>query len=328
MAHELWCVSGNSMTNITPLVGTISWRSNINELGEQLDFDIAFNDARYFPKSPVDIGSLMMLKNEDKEINRTMVVKENIPGRSPRTYNCFDFAFYLNKSKDTYQFNKTNSSTAINEVLKRAGIAVGRVSIPNISVTQIYQDKAHSEVLKDILDLVEKETGVKCRMEMRLGKIYIEKQKDLIIKPKFKLASNIAPELCVDAISNPNRTRSIEEMKNSVKIIFTDDKKVKVVANVKNDNLINQYGLLQEVTSVNKEDVAQAKNIANNMLKELGKVFEENSITVPGHDDIRAGRILEIEEPITGMKGQYLIESAQHTVKNGIHMCNVGLGVI
>jgi hypothetical protein len=328
MVHELWCVSGSTMTNITPLVGSISWRSNINELGEQLDFDIAFNDARYFPKSPVDIGSLIILKNENKEVNRTIVVKENIPGRSPRTYNCFDFAFYLNKSKDTYQFNKTNSSTAINEVLKRAGIAVGRVSIPNISVTQIYQDKAHSEVLKDILDLIEKETGVKCRMEMRLNKIYIEKQKDLIINPKFKLASNIAPGLCVDAISNLNRSRSIEEMKNSIKIISTDDKKVQVITSVKNDNLIKQYGLLQEVVNVNKEDLAQAKNIANNMLKGLGKVFEENSITVPGNDEIRAGRILEIEEPITGMKGKYLIESAQHTVRNGIHMCNVGLGVI
>lgn len=328
MAHELWCVSGNSMANITPLVGSISWRNNINELGEQLDFDIAFNDTRYFPKSPVDIGSLIILKNEEEEVNRTIVVKENIPGRGPRAYNCFDFAFYLNKSKDTYQFNKTNSNTAINEVLKRAEIAIGTVSIPNISITQIYPDKTHSEVLKDILDLIEKEAGIKCRMEMRLDKIYIEKQNDLIIAPKFKFASNIAQELATDAISDPSRSRSIEEMKNSVKIISTDDKKTQIVTEVKNDNLIKQYGLLQEVVNVNKEDLAQAKNIANNMLKELGKVFEENSITVPGHDDIRAGRILEVEEPITGMKGKYLIESAQHTIANGIHMCNVGLGVI
>ena len=41
MAHELWLVKGTTMTNITPLIGTIKWRGNVDELGDEISFDIA-----------------------------------------------------------------------------------------------------------------------------------------------------------------------------------------------------------------------------------------------------------------------------------------------
>ncbi|MCQ4924754.1 hypothetical protein NE686_16745 [Tissierella carlieri] len=328
MGHELWCVNGSGMTKITPLVGSITWRSNINELGEQLDFDIAFNDDRYFPKSPVDLGSLIILKNGEKEVNRTIVITENKSGRGSIPYNCFDYAFYLNKSEETYQFNKMNSNGAINEVLARAGVPIGGVDIPSILLTKIYADKVHSEVIKDILDLVEKETCVKCRMEMKEGKLFIFKQNDKIIVPTFKLATNLPYESVTNAMSNPSRKRTIEEMKNSIKVIINNEDKIRLIDTVQNSELINQYGLLQKLVQVDRENISEAKVVAQNMLKDLGRVFEENSIDIPGHDDIRAGRLIEIEEPLTGMKGKYLIENANHTVTNGIHLCSVNLGVI
>lgn len=328
MAHELWCINESIMTNITPLIGSISWRSNTNELGEQVDFDIAFNDDRYFPKSPVDLGSLIILKNGENEVNRTIVITEQNNGKGSISYNCFDYAFYLNKSKEIYQFNKLAANIAIRKVVEKAGIPIGNIDCPGVPIEKIYNEKTHSEVIKDILEIVLQETGKKHVMEVRLNKFYVEKLSDKTISPVFNLASNIADDLVVNAISSPSRKRSIDEMRNSIKILLSDNNKVKIVAEIQNSQLIDKYGLLQEVASVDKEDLAQAKTIAQNMLKELGKIFEENSITVPGHDDIRAGRILEIQEPLTGMSGKYLIESAQHTLKNGIHMCALGLGVV
>lgn len=328
MAHELWCINQSTMTNITPLIGSISWRSNTNELGEQVDFDIAFNDDRYFPKSPVDLGSLISLRNKDKEVNRAIVITEQRKGRGTISYNCFDYAFYLNKSKEVYQFNKLAANIAIQKVVEKAGIPIGSINCPGIPITKIYNEKAHSEVIKDILEIILQETGEKYVMEVRLNKLYIEKLSNKLISPTFKLAPNIADDLVTNAISSPSRKRSIEEMKNAIKVLLSNDNKVKVVAESKNQELISKYGLLQEVVSVDKDNIAQAKTIAENMLKEVGKIFEDNSITVPGNDDLRAGRILTIEEPLTGMSGKYLIESAQHTIKNGIHTCALGLGVL
>ncbi|QEK11700.1 hypothetical protein FQB35_04600 [Crassaminicella thermophila] len=325
--HELFNISNNVQTNITPLVGLLQWSSNINELGERLDFDIAYNDDRYFPKNPVDIGNLIILRNQG-EIFRGIVITENKAGKDPITYTCFDYAFYLNKSKGIYQFNKVKGNKAIESILNDFNVPIGSIAPINVAISKIYNDKYISDIIKDILDIAQKETGIKYRMEMRLGKLYIEKQTDLIIKATFKLASNIAPNNVTDAIFNPTKRRTIEDMKNSIKIITTNNDKTKIVTEAKDNGLINKYGLLQEVKSIDKKDIAQAKNIAQNMLKDLGKIFEENNIEVPGDDSVRAGRILEVNEQVTGMKGNYLITDVIHTVKNGIHRMKLGLGVI
>ncbi|QZY55092.1 XkdQ/YqbQ family protein [Crassaminicella profunda] len=321
--HQLLNIKDNLQIDITPLVGSISWRSNINELGQQLTFDIAFNDDRYFPMNPVDLGSLIILNNQD-EILRAIVVSEQRNGRGRIEYSCFDYAFYLNKSKAVYQFNKVTGKKAIETILNDFNVPIGNiVSIPTV-INKIYREQAVSEIIKDILDIAKKATGMKYRMEMRQGKLYIEKQEDLMIKGTFQLASNIQPYDITNALSSPSRKRSIEEMKNSVQVVFNNH----VIEDKRKEELIQQYGLLQEVTSIDKNDKAKARNLADKILKDLGKVFEENSVEIMGDDQVRAGRTMKIKEPITGMIGKYLINDVNHTVKNGIHKMQLGLGVI
>lgn len=320
--HQLYNVLDNTQTNITPMVGNIQWRSSINELGEQLDFEIAFNDDRYFPINPVDLGSMIRLENEE-EIFRGIAISEQRNGRNAIAYTCFDYAYYLNKSREIYQFNKISGEKAIKTILQDFNISTGNIAPITTVIDKIYNDKPVSDIIRDIIDVAEKEKGIKYRMEMRQGKLYIEKQEDLVIKATFKLAENIQPYDITSSISNPSRRRTIENMKNSIKIISDD----KVLAENKDDDLINKYGILQEISSIDQKDIAKAKNIAQNMLKDLGKIFEENSLEMIGNDKVRAGRIIEIEEPVTGMKGQYLIKDVTHTIKNGVHRMQIGLGV-
>jgi len=325
--HELFCIANGVETNITPVVGNLSWRSNVNELGEQLDFDMAFNDDYYFPKNPVDLGRLIVMRNID-ELIRGIVITEQKNGREPIQYNVFDYAFYLNKSKAVYQFNKIAADKAITKILTDFSVPIGKIAAMKTLIKKIYPGDTVSDIIKDILDIVNKATGIKHVMEMRQGKLYIEKQTDLVVKATFRLASNLAAHDVTEAIGAPSRRRSIEEMRNSIKITSGDEKSIKIIATAKNDALIKQYGLLQEVTSVDKKDIAQARNIAANMLKDLGKVFEENSVEVMGNDAVRAGRILELTEPLTGLSGKYLINDVTHTIKDGIHTMRPGLGVL
>lgn len=328
MQHRLFDIYNGIQKEITPLVGDISWKDSIDTLGIQLDFNIANDDTGNIPKNPLDLGHLIVLLGErgTNNVFRGLTVTENRQGRSAIGYTCFDYGFYLNKSKEVYQFKKIRADAAIKKICSDFKIPVGSIiSIP-IIITKIYNDKELSEIIKDILNIAAKSTGIKYRMEFREGKFYIQKYTDIIIKATFSLAG--AAQNITDFISNPSRTRSIEEMKNSIKIYTGDEKKVKIVATAKNDTLIKRYGLLQEVQSVDEKDIAKAKNIASNLLKELGKISEDNSIELPGNDDIRAGRILEINETLTGMKGQYLISDCTHTIKGGIHKVQVGLKVM
>lgn len=328
MDYRIFDIYNGIQTNITPLVGDISWRDSIDTLGIQLDFNIANNDNGNIPKDILDIGHMIVLLGEkgNNEIFRGLPVTENKQGRQPIGYSCFDYGFYLNKSKEIYQFKKIKADVAIKKICTDFKIPIGSIISISTIINKIYYDKELSEIIKDILDIATKSTGIKYRMEFREGKFYIQKYTDMIIKASFDLGGTIQD--ITDFTSNPTRSRSIEEMKNSIKIYTGDENKIKVVATARDEKLIKEYGLLQEVQSVDEKDIAKAKNIANNLLKDLAKITEDNSIELIGNDDVRAGRILEINEPLTGMKGNYLIKDCTHTIKNGIHKMQVGLKVI
>lgn len=323
MSYELWRVRKNTMTNIMPLVGSISWKSNKDELGDEINFTLAYNDDRYIPKNVCDLGDLLIFKNGNYEITRVIVVEENKSGRESVSYVAYDYAFYLNKSTAIYQFNKIKADQAIKKICKDFNIPVGKIESINAKVKKIFNGKVVSEIIKEILSDAEKVTKKKYIMEMRQGKLYIENRKNIKIKGAFKLADNLNANDVKTAISNPSRKRSIVDMRNYIQVVLND----KVLTNVKNQTLINNYGRLQEVVSINEDEKAKAKSIAKEKLAELGKVFEENSVELPGDDRFRAGRLFEISEPITGMSGTYLITDVTHTISKGIHTMSLGLEV-
>lgn len=323
MDHSLFDIYNHIQTDISPLIGDISWKDSTDTLGIQLDFNIANSDTDNMPKNPVDLGHMILLNGKNNEIFRGFPITESRQGRSAISYNCFDYGFYLNKSKEIYQFKNIRADAAIKQMCSDFNIPVGDIiSIPTI-ITKIYYDKEISSIIKDILETASNSLGIKYRMEFREGKFYIQKYTDIIIKATFDLDGSI--QNITDFISNPTRSRSIEEMRNSIKIYTGNEESIKVVATAKNQTLINAYGLLQEVQSIDDIDIAKAKNVADNLLSDLAKIFEDNSIELPGSDEVRSGRILEVNERLTGMSGQYLIKDCTHTIKNGIHKMQLGL---
>ncbi|KYG92349.1 hypothetical protein A0U40_05240 [[Bacillus] sp. KCTC 13219] len=322
MAHELWLVKDATMTNITPLIGTVSWRGNTAELGDEISFDIAFNDVTHFPKNPCDIGDMIILKNGDYEITRALIVNESRDGRGPIGYTAFDFSFYINKSNAIYQFRKMPADQCIRKILNDFGVPIGNIVSMPVSIDKIFNDVLVSDIIREIIDIAEKKLGIKYLMEMRQGKMFIENQNDLLIKASFILGGKKYD--AIDAIMNPSRKRSISEMVNSIQIVGNDDK---VVMSKSDDAMISKYGKLQKVVKLDQNEKLSAAQIAQNELNALSKITEEISIELIGDDRVRAGRLLEVVEPLTGIKGTYLINDVNHTISGGIHTMSLGLGV-
>lgn len=323
--HELWLLKGDTITNITPLIGTISRRSNKDELGEEITFDIAFNDVTFFPKNPCDLGDVVILKNDGKEITRAVIVDENKNGRDPVSYTAFDYAFYLNKSSTFRQFKKMRADQCIRKIVNDFNVPIGNIISINFNIDKIYIDETPNDIIKDILDQARKKLGVKFLMEMRQGKLYIEKQGDLTIKANFRHYPVPGKYDAMTAISNPSKTRSIVDMKNSIQIVSNDDK---LILTRDDSPMFNKYGRLQQVVKLDKDEKKSAAQIAQNELKNLSKVVEEASIELIGDDNVRAGRLIEVNEPITGLKGKYLINDVTHNIANGIHTMSLSLGVV
>lgn len=321
MAHELWLIKGTTMTNITPLIGTLNWRGNVDELGDEISFDVAFNDVRHFPSNPCDIGDMVVLKNGDYEITKAVIVEENKSGRSPIGYTAFDFAFYLNKSNAVYQFKKLSADQCIRKVLGDFNVPIGRIASMSVKIDKIFNDVVVSDIIREIIEIVEQKQGTKYLMEMRQGKLYIEKQSDLTIKGTFTLNGVIHD--VTSAISNPSKKRSITDMVNSIQVVSND----KVVLKKSDTAMVNKYGVLQKVVTLDEKEKLSAAQVAQNELKALSKVVEETSVELLGDDRVRAGRLFQIEEPITGIKGTYLIKDVNHSISNGIHKMTLGLEV-
>ena len=151
-------------------------------------------------------------------------------------------------------------------------------------------------------------------MEMNAGKLEIYPDAGRLVKAVVKYAENLPAVDCMQTISSPTKTASIEEMKNSIKLYTGGDNSVKVYAEAKNDNLVKRYGLLQETQSLKDKEIAQAKNIAQNRLRQLSKIPVSAGVTVLGSFDLRAGRIVEVNEPMTSIVGKYKIKSASHSI--------------
>ncbi|WP_256761402.1 hypothetical protein [Cohnella sp. WQ 127256] len=328
MGHELILTKDGKRQNITQLIGNLAWSSNVEALGVEMSFQYAYNDTLYFNKFDIlNIGDQIVMFNEGKVLNYFIIVKEGEAGRFGKSYTCFDRAWYLNKNETIIQFKKLSANKAIEKLLDKFIIKHKIASMPTL-IRKIYKDITVSDIILDILTQVEQETGIKYRMEMKKDILTISKMTDLIINPKIRLPSNTNPIPVTATISNPSKERSIEDMKNKVIVVTSDDKSTKVYAQKDDTKSISHYGLLTEVVTLDSKNAAQARNIAANTLKELNRVNETVSCEMLGDDDIRAGRILEMNEPITGIVGKYLIKSASHTVNNDIHKVSVELGAV
>ncbi|MED1642166.1 hypothetical protein P4U99_02905 [Brevibacillus agri] len=324
--------AGDKSYDITPLVGSMSWDSNLS-LMSALEFDISWTDAKLFPVNPCELGDVVLLFKDGKEVYRGVIISEGRSGRQAIKYRVYDYAWYLGRSKSVYQFNKISASQAILKILKDFGMLVGKVPDMNTIIDDIFLEKSPAEIIETIYKRHEKATGKRYNVEMREGKIFFEEMKELVIKGTFKLADNIAP---VDILANPlgaDRSRSIEEMRNRVKILIERDDKEKtkpkyeVVAVAQDESAIMKYGLLEETFKIEAEDAAKGREVARILLQRLNRIHETNSLKVMGDVAFKAGRLWDVTEPVTGMKGRFMIIAAKHEVKNQVHTMELTLAL-
>lgn len=326
---------GKTKYDITPIVGAISWDSNLS-LMAAMEFDVIWNDTKsLWPKNPCDLGDVVLLYDNGKEVYRGVVVTEGRSGRAEIKYTAYDYAWYLGKSKSVYQFNKTSASKAIQKILNDFGMLVGKVPGMNTVIDEIYLEKSPAEIIDDIIKKHERKTGKRFNAEMRQGKIYFEEMKDLVIKGTFRLALNLRANDVLDNPLGSERNRTIDSMRNRVKIMIErgDEKankgkaKYEVVATAEDKSAILKYGLLEDIYKIDEADAGKAREVSKILLDRLNKIHETNSLKLMGDSTFKAGRLLVVDEPITGMKGKYMIISAKHTVAAQMHTMEIELAL-
>jgi hypothetical protein len=301
--------------DITPAVGNLSWQNSIAELATTMSFDVAKTDAQhikiYLPRE----GSIIQM-HTNVEIFRGIVLTVDDGEKTKNTYTAADFGWYLNKSKETYQFNNMPASKAIRKVCADFNIDIDNIPALETKITKIYFDKTISEILQDILE----QCGGGYNLDMTPKGLRIYKIGSIYAYPEFRLSPNTQLLYSPNLRGYVSHSVSIEDMKNSIKVITETDGNYSVKKVVQDTGLIDKFGLLQEVVKIDPEK-ENANNVAQQKLSELSKTKETFSFEIieAVESYTRAGYVISVDG------ANFIIEGSGHSIENGIHYVKLDL---
>lgn len=287
--------------DILPYSNSLSWSSDVDTLGTQLSFDSIKDLAE---------GQVVSLYETDKELIRGIVIKKT-DKTNTFSYVVQDYSFYL-RNKTLKQFNNMAASECIKSLITDAYLVGNITDIPTL-ITQIYKDKTLDEIIEDILSKAQSDQGIYYFKEIVGNVLNVYRLEDMKIVPNV-------------VVGDYNIDSSIENMKNDINVISSEEKYNLIVASASDETKYSWYGKLSDTVTVDADNVAQALNIAMNKLNELNKI--EKSTTVPlvildESVEIKANRYIYLHSG--KLIGYYFVKSAKHSLVDGLHKCDIDI---
>ncbi|HWQ29724.1 MAG TPA: hypothetical protein VN549_01940 [Negativicutes bacterium] len=288
----IWHIKAGTKTDITEIVSQATWQGS----GEQLSRRLDITTINSFSISP---GDWLVLTDDSGELFRGIVFTTFRSTEDTISPCAFDHLIYLDKSKDDYRFENTTDKKVIETLCIRFNIPIGSIEGDKPIKRLLLREKGLAELIKEM------DTGY--NLFFKEGKLYREKKGKSVLQ--WVLDGNL--------ITKATAKESIEEMKNSVKVI--EGSKITVI---KDDTLIKKYGLLQEVI---ESEPGQGIREARDTLKELGRIFREMDLECIGFNECITGTYVEVEEKKTGLRGLYEITSDTHNYEGAAHTMTLTL---
>lgn len=307
------------------LVGELSISDNVQALGAHLKFTAVTHarDMLMHGEGPIPVGSKVGVYTDDGEfLFGGIIVTRTMDTPDKYTYDAYDFGFYLNKNMISIQFNNVDASTAIKEVLKNQRVKVGYICDIPTKIRKIYHANIVIDVIKDILEQAELDTGYKYRVEIRrANQVFIERYNDLEIEmtpvPVNKFDSTSPGVLGLDV----QYVQTMEDLKTRVTVVSGTEKYLTHRAEARDELGEKMYGLLNEVIRADGKNDSQITNMAINRLLEVAPIGNIVSFKVFGDNRVRSGRIINISKSyIKGsLYGRYFVKSCIHTYTNNVY---------
>lgn len=313
--------------DVSDIIGNLTWRDTVDTLGVEVDFDLPINryDKKFEFLYDITLGDPIQILNDKGEILVQAIIISETPNGKITSFTAYDMAWYLNKSTVIKQFKKMVGNDCIKSLCEEIGIKV-EVSGLDTKIDKIYKDKTISDVIKDIIE--------QCS-QFNSKKFFIEYDKDTLrIMPYKKIKVVGQYEMQKDKFININEniggvslSKSIVDMKNSVLVVTENKGAIRTIGEEQDSKSIEKYGKLQEVVTLDEKEFSKANLVAKNELKKLNKITEDFSIDVLGDDNVKSGRVIDIDLPLFNLKGEYLIKESNHTISNHIHKISLKLEV-
>lgn len=299
-------IEGN---DVTDYMGALSWKNATAELATTMSFKTAKTDAEYI--SPwvyvPQVGDLVQLVT-NAEVFRGVIISIDDGNKDYSSCTAADMGWYLNKTKQTYQFKNITAGAAIEEICGDLNIPIDILPSLTLKINKIYFDSAVSEIITDILE----QCGGVYNYDFTPMGLRIYEIGEFRAYPEFYIAPGLAQDYSANYRGSENHSVSIEEMKNSVKVTSEQDNVYSELYIEQDRESMSKYGFLQEIIKIDPEK-EDARITAGTKLAELSAPAETRSFEVIEKYDsyTRAGEVIEVEG------ADYVIESSEHSYSGG-----------
>ena len=313
--------------DVTNYIRDLTWRDSIDTLGVEVSFELAVNkfDKNLSFLYDITLGDPVQIINDKGEtLVQAIIVSENPNGKTT-SFTAYDMAWYLNKSTVIKQFKKMVGNDCIKSLCSEIGIKV-EVSGLDTKIDKIYKDKTISDIIYNIIEQCSQFNSKKFFIEYDKGTLKVGPFKKIKVIGQYEMHKNTFIDVAKN-IGEVSLSRSIVDMKNSILVITQNKEAVRTVGKEQDSESIKKYGMLQEVVTLDEKEFKKANLVAKNELKKLNKITEDFSIDVLVDDNVKSGRVIDIDLPLFNLKGEYLIKESSHTVQNEIHRINLKLEV-
>lgn len=269
-------------------------------------------EVEYLGNIITNIGDEVIFSYEDEKLFYGRVFQHSRKGETDiKSFYAYDNAIYLNKNNFVKNFFKKKPSEILKEICGELNLKVGE-NIPKNEVTCTYPaiDRSGYEIILNAYTIQHRKNK----------KVYsiVSNEKAIDIVEQGSHADVLLTSL--DNISTSSYEESIENMINQIVIYKVEKEKQQILNKVKNEEDKKKYGLFQQVMEYEK-DVDNINN-ARDMLKSVEKSAR---IYCLGNILIQAGYNIGIQEPHTGLIGDFLVKSDTHIFEGETYFCNVEL---
>jgi len=313
--------------DVSDIIGNLTWRDTVDTLGVEVDFELPINryDKKFEFLYDITLGDPIQILNAKGEVLVQAIIVSETPNGKITSFTAYDMAWYLNKSTVIKQFKKMIGNDCVKSLCKEIGINV-EVTGLDTKIDKIYKDKAVSEVIKDIIEQCSQFNSKKFFIEFNNGTLKVMPYQKIKVFGTFEIQKDKFININ-ENIGGVSLSKSIVDMKNSVLVITENKGAVRTIGEEQDSKSIEKYGKLQEVVTLDEKEFSKANLVAKNELKKLNKITEDFSIDVLGDDNVKSGRVIDIDLPLFNLKGEYLIKESNHTISNHIHKISLKLEV-
>lgn len=262
---KLEIIKNNKAYDITNVIQfPVTYSGSSKEFASKLSFSTAYHSVNGFPEIPLTTlkdGIFGVLLTSENKVLFQGITKSIKSDERIKTIECSDPSFYVIKNEiETIQFAKITVEEALKKLFEKIGMTIKINAESNVKVDKIFSEKTVSAIIIDLLDAIKKEKNKDYMVRFENDSFIFDKSK----KQKYLDGEYEAQEFFInvegvtynvlDFMSGVSYSEDIENLKNSVKVVYGDEKKIEVIDSAKDDDSIKKFGLLQAVVKQDKEE--------------------------------------------------------------------------